>query len=107
MLGAMRRSQTPQLVELCIGSWMTDVSEKIDHLVTEETLCNIPASGYAHAVCGDHFLPASLTAPPGRLCRLCRSVVDEQQTDSRETSSSPHTALDSGRVHGEVARIVG
>lgn len=83
-LRVMRRLVRPSPSALSIS--VTAVSGKIDHLVHSDVICHIPLLGYAQARCGERFLPASLTAPPGRRCPGCRRAARPTPTEARRRS---------------------
>ncbi|MGH3813548.1 MAG: hypothetical protein ACRDUV_14035 [Pseudonocardiaceae bacterium] len=52
---------------------VTDVSSSLAHLVTDEQMAAGRRFGRYTAVCGDHVLAASLTAPESGYCKRCRA----------------------------------
>ena len=54
----------------CIVSWVTDVLRR-EHWVTDDALTLGKIVGTYVGICGQEFLPASLTEPPQGRCVVC------------------------------------
>jgi hypothetical protein len=50
---------------------LTDI-RGVEHLITEDAMQLGRILGNYVTLCGETIAPASLTAPPGRVCRVCR-----------------------------------
>jgi hypothetical protein len=87
------------------AAWVTCVVDGLDHAVTDEDMCAGMTEGLGRyaALCDDEVTPAALTAPPGRTCPRCATVLHLRTGRAPSDRSATRTL----RRPGLLARMVG
>jgi hypothetical protein len=78
------RRGRPVSEQLCTSPITAQFGARIEHKVTDDAFA--ASQGEYEAMCGCVFLPAPLTAPPGRPCPACLDILTAaHQTTARRS----------------------